>query len=58
MQGAWLDVLHVTQWEDADITELENFRETRKSDTETGGDAGHFFATLNQLLRDIRRLVL
>ncbi|MET0379977.1 MAG: dihydrolipoyllysine-residue acetyltransferase [Spongiibacteraceae bacterium] len=37
MHRAWLNVPHVTQWDDADITELESFRETLKGDAEKRG---------------------
>ncbi|EEF23108.1 dihydrolipoamide acetyltransferase component of pyruvate dehydrogenase, putative [Ricinus communis] len=37
MHRAWLNVPHVTQWDDADITELEAFRETLKADAEKRG---------------------
>ncbi len=37
MHRAWLNVPHVTQWDDADITELESFRETLKADAEKRG---------------------
>lgn len=37
MQRAWLNVPHVTQWDDADITDLENFRDTLKSDMDRRG---------------------
>lgn len=37
MQRAWLNVPHVTQWDDADITDLEKFRESLKTDAEKRG---------------------
>jgi pyruvate dehydrogenase E2 component (dihydrolipoamide acetyltransferase) len=37
MHRAWLNVPHVTQWDDADITDLEAFRETLKADAEQRG---------------------
>lgn len=37
MHRAWLNVPHVTQWDDADITDLEAFRETLKADAEKRG---------------------
>ena len=37
MHRAWLNVPHVTQWDDVDITELESFRETLKAEGEKRG---------------------
>lgn len=37
MHRAWLNVPHVTQWDDTDITELESFRETLKAEAEKRG---------------------
>lgn len=37
MQRSWLNVPHVTQFEDADITDLEAFRKARKSEGESRG---------------------
>jgi pyruvate dehydrogenase E2 component (dihydrolipoamide acetyltransferase) len=37
MHRAWLNVPHVTQWDDADITELESFRESLKADMDKRG---------------------
>lgn len=37
MQRSWLNVPHVTQWDDADITELEDFRKSMKADAEKAG---------------------
>lgn len=34
---SWLNVPHVTQFDDADITELETFRQTRKGEAEARG---------------------
>lgn len=37
MQRSWLNVPHVTQFDDADITELEEFRKALKSEAEQRG---------------------
>ncbi|WP_024330366.1 pyruvate dehydrogenase complex dihydrolipoyllysine-residue acetyltransferase [Simiduia agarivorans] len=37
MQRSWLNVPHVTQWDDADITELEAFRNSMKAEAEKRG---------------------
>ncbi|MGE3296182.1 MAG: 2-oxo acid dehydrogenase subunit E2 [Porticoccaceae bacterium] len=37
MHRSWLNVPHVTQFDDADITELEVFRQTRKGEAEARG---------------------
>jgi pyruvate dehydrogenase E2 component (dihydrolipoamide acetyltransferase) len=37
MHRSWLNVPHVTQFDDADITELETFRQTCKGEAETRG---------------------
>lgn len=37
MTRAWLNVPHVTQFDDADITELEEFRKAMKADAEKAG---------------------
>jgi pyruvate dehydrogenase E2 component (dihydrolipoamide acetyltransferase) len=37
MHRNWLNVPHVTQFDDADITELEDFRQTLKAEAETRG---------------------
>jgi pyruvate dehydrogenase E2 component (dihydrolipoamide acetyltransferase) len=37
MQRAWLNVPHVTQFDDADITDLEDFRKTLKAEAEKRG---------------------
>ena len=37
MQRNWLNVLHVTQFDDADITELEDFRKSLKAEGEKRG---------------------
>lgn len=37
MHRSWLNVPHVTQWDDADITELEDFRASLKSEAEKRG---------------------
>ena len=37
MQRSWLNVPHVTQFDDADITELEAFRATLKAEAESRG---------------------
>lgn len=37
MHRSWLNVPHVTQFDDADITELEAFRQTRKGEAEARG---------------------
>ncbi|OEY65596.1 dihydrolipoyllysine-residue acetyltransferase [Marinobacter sp. X15-166B] len=37
MQRSWLNVPHVTQFDDADITELENFRKSQKKAGEQKG---------------------
>lgn len=37
MHRSWLNVPHVTQFDDADITELEVFRQTRKAEAEARG---------------------
>lgn len=37
MHRSWLNVPHVTQWDDADITDLEKFRESLKADAEKRG---------------------
>ncbi len=37
MVRSWLNVPHVTQWDDADITELENFRQGLKAEAEKRG---------------------
>ncbi|MEQ6884656.1 dihydrolipoyllysine-residue acetyltransferase [Salicola sp. Rm-C-2C1-2] len=37
MQRSWLNVPHVTQFEDADITDLEAFRQARKAEGESRG---------------------
>ena len=37
MQRSWLNVPHVTQFDDADITELENFRAALKAEAEQRG---------------------
>lgn len=37
MQRSWLNVPHVTQFDDADITELESFRQTLKAEAEQRG---------------------
>ncbi|UTA46809.1 dihydrolipoyllysine-residue acetyltransferase [Simiduia sp. 21SJ11W-1] len=37
MQRSWLNVPHVTQWDDADITELEDFRKSMKLEAEKRG---------------------
>ncbi len=37
MQTAWLNVPHVTQFDDADITELERFRKEMKAEAERRG---------------------
>jgi pyruvate dehydrogenase E2 component (dihydrolipoamide acetyltransferase) len=37
MHRSWLNVPHVTQFDDADITELEAFRQTRKGEAEAHG---------------------
>jgi pyruvate dehydrogenase E2 component (dihydrolipoamide acetyltransferase) len=34
MQRSWLNVPHVTQWDEADVTDLEEFRADMKSDME------------------------
>ena len=37
MQRSWLQVPHVTQFEEADITELEHFRKSKKAEAESLG---------------------
>lgn len=37
MVRSWLNVPHVTQWDDADITELESFRQGLKAEAEKRG---------------------
>ncbi|MBB3167773.1 pyruvate dehydrogenase complex dihydrolipoyllysine-residue acetyltransferase [Simiduia aestuariiviva] len=37
MQRSWLNVPHVTQWDDADITDLEAFRKSMKAEGEKRG---------------------
>jgi pyruvate dehydrogenase E2 component (dihydrolipoamide acetyltransferase) len=37
MQRSWLNVPHVTQFDDADITEMEAFRKSLKAEAETRG---------------------
>jgi pyruvate dehydrogenase E2 component (dihydrolipoamide acetyltransferase) len=37
MQRSWLNVPHVTQFEDADITDMEEFRKSRKQEGEKKG---------------------
>jgi pyruvate dehydrogenase E2 component (dihydrolipoamide acetyltransferase) len=37
MQRSWLNVPHVTQFEDADITDMEDFRKSRKQEGEKKG---------------------
>jgi pyruvate dehydrogenase E2 component (dihydrolipoamide acetyltransferase) len=37
MQRSWLQVPHVTQFEEADITELERFRKSKKAEAESLG---------------------
>lgn len=37
MSRAWLNVPHVTQFDDADITELEDFRKSMKAEAEKAG---------------------
>lgn len=37
MQRSWLNVPHVTQWDDADITDLEAFRKSMKPEAEKMG---------------------
>ncbi len=37
MQRSWLNVPHVTQWDDADITDLEEFRKGMKAEAEKMG---------------------
>ena len=37
MQRSWLNVPHVTQFDDADITELEEFRQSLKAESERRG---------------------
>ncbi|MFL0796947.1 MAG: 2-oxo acid dehydrogenase subunit E2 [Cellvibrionaceae bacterium] len=37
MQRSWLNVPHVTQWDDADITDLEEFRKSMKAEAEKMG---------------------
>jgi len=37
MHRAWLNVPHVTQWDDVDITDLESFRDTLKAEGEKRG---------------------
>ncbi len=37
MQRSWLNVPHVTQWDDADITDLEAFRKSMKAEGEKLG---------------------
>lgn len=37
MARSWLNVPHVTQWDDADITELEEFRKALKDEAEKAG---------------------
>lgn len=34
MHRSWLNVPHVTQWDEADITDLEDFRADMKADME------------------------
>lgn len=37
MHRSWLNVPHVTQWDEADISELEDFRQSLKSEAEKRG---------------------
>lgn len=37
MTRSWLNVPHVTQWDDVDITEMENFRQGLKAEAEKRG---------------------